>query len=99
MKNFLATCREHSIEGRLILQDIQLGYKCSEVLCSILMDKSFYISHLDLRKNPLGDDGVIVLMHAIKRCNTIVYLDLSSVHMTQKGAIRVLKAISSNESV
>jgi hypothetical protein len=51
-------------------------------MCSIIMDKAFYISHLDLRKNPLGDDGVIVLMHAIKRCNTIVYLDLSSCNMT-----------------
>ena len=81
------------------MQDLQLGYKCSEVLCSIIMDKTFYISHLDLRKNPIGDDGVIVLMHGIKRCNTIVYLDLSSCHMTSKGANRVLKSISSNESV
>lgn len=44
-----------------------LGYKCAELICSILMDPDFYISYLDLRKNPLGDDGAIVLMHAIKR--------------------------------
>jgi hypothetical protein len=64
------------------MQDMQMGYKCSEVICSIIMDKVFYISHLNLRKNPIGDDGVIVIMHAIKRCNTLVFLDLSSCHMT-----------------
>lgn len=45
-KNFIANCREKSIEGRLYLADMALGYRSAEVVCSILMDKQFYISRL-----------------------------------------------------
>jgi Ran GTPase-activating protein (RanGAP) involved in mRNA processing and transport len=78
---------------------MSLGLKSSEVLCSIIMDRDFYISHLDLRKNPIGDDGVIILMHAIKRCNSLIYLDLSSCNMTAVGANRILKSLCKNESI
>ena len=39
-------CREKCIDGKLILRDMALGYKCAELICSVLMDKDFYISHL-----------------------------------------------------
>ena len=39
-------CREKCIDGKLILPDMALGYKCAELICSVLMDKDFYISHL-----------------------------------------------------
>jgi Ran GTPase-activating protein (RanGAP) involved in mRNA processing and transport len=78
---------------------MSLGYKCAEFICSVLMDPEFFISYLDLRKNPLGDDGIIVLMHAIKRSNTLVFLDISSCNMTNIGAQRVLRSLKSNESL
>jgi Ran GTPase-activating protein (RanGAP) involved in mRNA processing and transport len=78
---------------------MSLGYKCAEVICSVLMDPDFYVSHLDLRKNPICDDGAIVLMHAIKRSNTIIFLDLSSCLLTAKGATRIIRSLRFNESL
>jgi hypothetical protein len=98
-ESFLGYCRQKCIDGRLLFADMALGYKCAELICSLLLDKAFYISHLDLKKNPIGDDGVIVLMHAIKRSTTLVYLDLSSVNMTSVGAQRVIRSMRHNESI
>jgi hypothetical protein len=81
------------------MQGMSLGLKSAEVLCSLLMDSDFYVSHLNLRTNPFGDDGIIILMHAIKRINSIILLDLSSCNMTHVGATRVLKSLCQNESI
>jgi Ran GTPase-activating protein (RanGAP) involved in mRNA processing and transport len=81
------------------MSDMSLGLKSAEILCSLIMDRDFYVSHIDLRKNPLGDDGIILLMHAIKRVNSVIYLDLSSCNMTHIGAHRVLKSLCKNESI
>ena len=96
---FIVTCHQRNIEGRISMTDMSLGIKSAEVMCSLILDKDFYISHIDLRKNPLGDDGIILLMHAIKRVNTIIYLDLSSCNMTNIGAERILKSLCKNESI
>lgn len=81
------------------MMDMSLDIKSAEVLCSLLMDRDFYVSHLNLRKNPFGDDGIIILMHAIKRINSIILLDLSSCNMTHVGAERILKSLCKNESI
>lgn len=99
MNAFIVTCHQRNIEGRISMADMSLGIKSAEVMCSLILDKDFYISHIDLRKNPLGDDGIILLMHAIKRVNTIIYLDLSSCNMTNIGAERILKSLCKNESI
>lgn len=47
----------------------------------------------------MGDDGVIVLMHAIKRSSSLVFLDLSSCNITANGAQRVVRSLRFNESI
>ena len=76
-----------------------MSIKSAEILCSLLMDSDFYVSHLNISKNPFGDDGIIILMHAIKRINSIIHLDFSSCNMTHIGATRVLKSLCKNESI
>jgi Ran GTPase-activating protein (RanGAP) involved in mRNA processing and transport len=61
--------------------------------------KNQNLTYLDLAKNPLGDQGVTILMHAIKRSNSIYHLNLSSTGLTHKGAKRIFRALHKNESL
>lgn len=45
-ESFVQFCRTKCIDGKLLLSDMALGYKCAELLCSVLMDDDFYISYL-----------------------------------------------------
>lgn len=76
-----------------------LGPKSAEELCSIIIDPKYYISHLELNRNPLGDEGIIVLMHGIKRSKSIIKLNLSSTNITAIGAKRIFRALRNNESL
>ena len=76
-----------------------LGPRSAEELCQIVMEPKYYISHIDLSSNPLGDEGIIVLMHGIKRSTSIIKLNLSSTDITAIGAKRIFRALRSNESL
>lgn len=45
-ESFVQYIQQKCIDGKLFLADMALGYKCAELLCSILMDEEFYISYL-----------------------------------------------------
>ncbi|CDW87976.1 UNKNOWN [Stylonychia lemnae] len=97
--NFRDYCREKCVNGKILLQDMSMGQKCAEELCLIMMNPGNYISHVDISKNPIKDIGVILIMHAVKRSKTIIWLDISSTEMTNKGASRVFKSLKKNESL
>lgn len=54
---------------------------------------------LDLAKNPIGDNGIIILMHGVKRSKSMIRLDLSSTELSHKGAKRIFKSLCKNESL
>ncbi len=56
-------------------------------------------SHLDLRKNSLGDAGVAEMSAAIKYSNSLVHLDLSSNELGPKAGKELFKALAVNESI
>ena len=57
------------------------------------------ISHLNLRKNQLCDEGVKVLIKAAAKSRSIVHLDLSSNSLTHIGAKKVFKSLLKNQSI
>eukprot|EP00826_Nyctotherus_ovalis_P013901 TRINITY_DN13824_c0_g1_i2.p1 TRINITY_DN13824_c0_g1~~TRINITY_DN13824_c0_g1_i2.p1 ORF type:complete len:321 (+),score=67.35 TRINITY_DN13824_c0_g1_i2:1090-2052(+) len=67
----------------------------SNLLCSGL----YYISHLDLRQNPLGNEGIKILAKGIRQSNSLVHLDLRSTAFRKEGADHLFKALEENETV
>jgi Ran GTPase-activating protein (RanGAP) involved in mRNA processing and transport len=61
--------------------------------------KSDRIAVLNLSKNTLGDDGVILLMRTIVQTLSLVSLNLSSNEITAIGFSNIFDAISTNQSV
>eukprot|EP00347_Sterkiella_histriomuscorum_P005528 403356270 len=57
------------------------------------------IRYLDLQKNSISDQGITILMHAIKRSKSLYYLNLSSTALSHKGAKRIFRALRKNESL
>lgn len=54
---------------------------------------------MDLRKNSIGDAGILELSHAIKYSSSLVHLDLSSNELTAKGGFELFNCLSVNESI
>ena len=44
------------------------------------------VCQIDLKKNQMGDEGIAVIMRAIKRSRSIISLNFASNELTHKGA-------------
>lgn len=65
------------MDGKIILKEFGLGFYTAEVLKKIIKNNKNFC-HLDLKKNSIGDKGVIEMIPSIKYSNSLVHLDLSS---------------------
>jgi hypothetical protein len=61
---------------KLVLRDLNLGVNAAKELVSILLVNE-KIAHLDLSKNNLQDEGMILLMKSVSQNDSIVHLNLS----------------------
>lgn len=68
-------------------------------LADILSQGAYYVSHLDLRQNPLGNEGMKILSLAIPKSNSLVHLDVRSTAFAKEGAHHLFKALSNNQTV
>jgi hypothetical protein len=57
---------QNCINRKLVLSDLYLGLNSAKELANILCVNQ-NIAHLDLSKNNLRDEGIAILMKAIKR--------------------------------
>ena len=69
------------------------------VISKLLANDAYYISHLDLRQNPLGNEGIKVLANGIMQSNSLVHLDLRSTSFRKEAASRLFKALEDNETI
>lgn len=84
LKRFYDFCSK-AIQGRkYAFREIGLGYHSAKVLGSILrLNKC---SHLDLRKNVLGNKGLKELSKALNTNSSLVHIDIGSNDITYEGA-------------
>ncbi|XP_053771853.1 NACHT, LRR and PYD domains-containing protein 13 [Desmodus rotundus] len=84
---------------RLVLCFCQLGApSCRHLSDTLLQNKS--LTHLNLRKNQLGDDGVRFLCEALRRPDcTLQSLDLSECSFTAEGCRELADALEHNQNL
>lgn len=78
---------------------MNLGFLASQEITLLLLSPFSKLRSLDLKKNPLGDKGVTILMHGLKRSKQIYKVDLSSTGVTYKGGQRIFKSLRNNQSI
>ena len=69
------------------------------MVSDILSHNLYYISYLDLKQNPLGNEGIKILARGIMDSNSLVHLDLRSTAFRKEGADSLFKALEENETV
>ncbi len=57
------------------------------------------MTHLDLRKNVLGDEGLAEIALALRCSASLVHIDLSSNDLGAKGGSQLFKALAANDSI
>lgn len=77
---------------------MNLGLNIIQELTFLIM-KTDKIRYLDLKKNRIGDNGIIILMHAAKRSQSLYHLNLASTDITERGIKRICTSLIKNESV
>ena len=77
---------------------MEAGNNVSKVLSSILRWNNRCV-YLSLRKNKLGDNGIIELAKAIQNSITLVHIDLASTGIGTNGGIALFQSLKSNQSV
>lgn len=58
-----------------------------------------YVSAVDLKRNPIGNEGVAALANGIAKTNSLIHLDLRSTAFTKEGAQHLFKALTRNKTV
>jgi Ran GTPase-activating protein (RanGAP) involved in mRNA processing and transport len=58
-----------------------------------------YVASLDLKRNPLGNKGVIILSDGIAKSKSLIHLDLRSTAFAREGAHYLFKALNKNQTV
>eukprot|EP00826_Nyctotherus_ovalis_P019413 TRINITY_DN15987_c0_g2_i1.p1 TRINITY_DN15987_c0_g2~~TRINITY_DN15987_c0_g2_i1.p1 ORF type:complete len:313 (+),score=64.94 TRINITY_DN15987_c0_g2_i1:561-1499(+) len=59
----------------------------------------YYVSAVDLKRNPIGNEGVAALTNGIAKTNSLIHLDLRSIAFTKEGAQHLFKALIKNRTV
>ena len=86
----------------LNLSSIKLQVKRDTPLAKALttmLQGNKHLEHLDLSHNLLYDEGVYCLCEGLQHNTTLVYLNLSRIGITDKGAERIARACNSNSSL
>jgi Ran GTPase-activating protein (RanGAP) involved in mRNA processing and transport len=82
----------------LVLSDLHLGLNSAKELSSILA-VNLNVAKLDVSKNYLMDEGVEVLMKAIKCNEQLVHLNIGQNSLTPSGTKKVFKTLIKNQTL
>jgi Ran GTPase-activating protein (RanGAP) involved in mRNA processing and transport len=97
LNRFLEFCKNH-IKGRDVkLRDCGIGQNAWKVFGNFLAKHE--VVGLDLRKNKVGNAGILELAKGLQKNRTLVHLDLGSNDITQEGAEGFFDKIKCHKSL
>lgn len=97
LKRFYDFC-SGAIQGRkLIFREIGLGPQSAKILGNILRFNKF--SHLDLRKNILGNKGLKELSKSLNSNSSLIHIDIGSNDITYEGANSFFSSLKKHKTL
>ena len=76
-----------------------LGYHFAKVFADILRSGSLDVSHVNLSRNKLKDEGIREIAAVLIKIKTIIHLDVSQNEISEKGASELFDYLIQNESI
>ena len=96
-KRFFEFCAKNVRNRRLLLRESSLGVHSVPVINAILRKQ--YFTHLDLRKNQIGNEGVVELVKGLRTNVSLVSLDVGSNDVTGPGSVALFKQLGRNNNI
>ena len=97
---FIKVCSSQCLQGRILFCEMQLQVNFAAVVNGIFLENPQQrITHLNLSRNSLGDQGAILVTQAVKHSTAIVYLNIASNEIGPNGMQFVFDELVYNESL
>ncbi|CAI2381862.1 unnamed protein product [Moneuplotes crassus] len=97
LKRFLDYCQKAMKGRKITFREIGFGPHSAKILGHILRYNK--VSHLDLRKNVLGDQGLKELSKSLLSNSSIIHLDIGSNDVTFEGANKFFKSMVKHQTL
>ena len=95
LKNFInSKCRNRCVD----LRDFYLGIHSIQIISHYIF-KVDRIAKLNLTRNNLGDQGIEILISAVKNSMSLISLDITSNNISYKGGQFIFKNLSEQQSL
>lgn len=91
-------CLQHITKRRFSMADSGLSLHSARVLARIV-GNNFNFAYVNLSRNLLRDEGVVLLVTLLGSCINLVHLDVSSNDVSPVGAQKTLSVLSSHKSL
>ena len=97
---FVKVCMTESLNGRIRFCQMQLQINFAAVMSGVFLENPLQrITHLNLSRNSLGDQGAILVIQAVKHSTQLVYLNIASNEVGPTGMQFVFDELVFNESL
>ncbi|CAI2381925.1 unnamed protein product [Moneuplotes crassus] len=97
LRRFLEYCQKAMKDRKITFREIGFGPNSAKVLGNILRYNRF--SHLDLRKNVLGNQGLRELSKSLLMNSSLIHLDIGSNDITFEGANSFFKSMIKHKTL
>jgi len=96
---FIEHMRNICKDGKLCIGNANAGPCLTKEISRILSEGKYQISSIELRQNPLRNEGISILAEGLAKTKSVVHLDLRSTAFTRDGAIKLFKSLMNNQSI
>jgi len=83
----------------IIMYNCGIENETAKMLASFMSDPDNRVTTLVLKRNQIGDDGMVAIADSLKNNRTLVRLDMSNNNIRHRGAMAVFELFKANDMV
>ena len=91
-------CARNIGKRRLFLEEMGMGRNAAAVVADVLR-RSADFAYVYVGNNPLGDEGVRMLIEAVKETNSVVHIGVNSVCLSSERSCALFEALTAHPSI